>query len=206
MSRLRAAVVLGLLVALGAGSRVLAHGEETLELGAERVQPGGSVEVRGDLGTGERFGVALISQVDGTRWVVGSIAASEEGHFDGYVTVPPETPAGDYLVEVTAEGVVDAATARAPIAIAGSPIGSDGERPDQAEGFAGPPGSGSPGGGPVAVGVLPSRSGTPAAPAEPETTSNQMPGVTLAAGVLVGVLAVVVLGRTIARRARPDRR
>ena len=204
MSCLRAALVLGLLVALGAGSRVLAHGEETLELGAERVQPGGTVEVRGDLGTGERFEVALISQVDGSRWVVGTIDALEEGHVDGYVTVPPETPAGDYFVEVTAEGVVDAATMRARIAIAGSPIGSDGERPDQADGLPGPATSSFPGGGPAAVGVLPSRSGPVDAPAEPEVAPNRLAIATVAAGV-VGVLALVVIGGAILLRARTDR-
>jgi hypothetical protein len=197
-------LALGLLLAPGTGLSVFAHGEETLELGAERVQPGGSVEVRGDLGTGGRFGVALISKEDGSRWSLGTIAAVEEGHFDGYVTLPPDLPMGDYLVEVTAAEAVDPATARAPIVIVGSAIGPGGERPDQAEGLPGPSTSGFPGGDRATSGVAPSRSGSHAEPVAPAAAPRPLSVVTVAAGVL-GVLVLGVLGGAIARRTRADR-
>ena len=54
-----AAVVVLLALAVGPAA---AHGELFFQLGAERVQPGGTVELRADLGAGEAFDVTLISK------------------------------------------------------------------------------------------------------------------------------------------------
>jgi hypothetical protein len=197
-------LALGLLLASGAASSVAAHGEETLELGADRVQPGGSVEVRGDLGAGERFEVALISQADGSRRTLATIQAIEEGHFDTYVTIPPDAPSGAYLVEVTAQDVADATTARVPFAIAGSRLGPDGDRPDQAEGLPGSRASGPTVDEPSAGGVRPARSATVPEATEPRAAGQPLLGLTLVGGVLV-FLAVVVLAGALFRRLRAVR-
>jgi hypothetical protein len=107
-----------------------AHGQFILQLGAERVQPGGAIEVRGDLGVGEAFEVALIAKADGGRRLIATIPATEEGHFLTYVTVPSDVPVGDYLLEVA----VDLSVIRAPLTVAGSPItGEVGDGPDHAD-------------------------------------------------------------------------
>jgi hypothetical protein len=107
-----------------------AHGQFMLQLGAERVQPGGAIEVRGDLGAGEAFEVALIAKADGGRRLIATIPATEEGHFLTYVTVPSDVPVGDYLLEVA----VDLSVIRAPLTVAGSPItGEVGDGPDHAD-------------------------------------------------------------------------
>jgi hypothetical protein len=199
-----AALIVGLVLGLGACPTAFAHGEETLELGAERVQPGGSVEVRGDLGAGQRFAVSLISRIDGSRRAIATIAATEEGHFDAYVTVPPDLRAGDYVLEVTAQEVADPAAARAPIAIVGSPVESEGERPDQAEGLLGPAASGITVGEPAAAGARPSRSASVTQPTDSAAAQEPLSGLALAGGV-VGILALVALGGAIVRRARTDR-
>ena len=112
-----------------------AHDDVLLQLSAERIQPGGTVEVRGDLGAGESFEVALIAQTDGSRRVIATIPAIEEGHFQAFVVVPANTSAGDYLVEVA----VDLTAVRASLTIAGSPIGAEGgEGPEQEEGLVQP--------------------------------------------------------------------
>ncbi len=114
-----------------------AHGQLILQLGAERVQPGGTIEVRGDLGVGEAFEVALIAKADAGRRLIATIPAIDEGHFQAYVTIPADTPTGDYLVEVA----VDLSVVRAPLTIVGSAIvGADGvgDGPDHADPLIGP--------------------------------------------------------------------
>ena len=197
-------LVLGLLLASGAASSTLAHGEDTLELGADRVLPGGSLEVRGDLGAGERFEVALISQVDGSRRTIATILAIEEGHFDTYVTIPPDAPSGAYLVEVTGQDVADAATARVRLAVVGSRLGEGGDRPDQAEGVTRPAGSGSVVDEPAVGGAQPSRSASDAEPGDSLVAEGTFPGLALIGG-LAGGLALVGVGGATVRRRRAHR-
>jgi hypothetical protein len=108
---------------------VAAHGELVFQLGAERVVPGGVVEVRGDLATGDTVEIALISKADGTRRSIATLADFEEGHFQGYVTIPTDVIAGDYLVEAGTDSI----SARAPLTVAGSAALAGGERSDQGE-------------------------------------------------------------------------
>ena len=112
-------------------AQVAAHGQLILELGADRIQPGAAVEVRGDLGSGEQFEIALISKVDGSRRPIGIVPATDEGHFQSYVTVPADVTPGDYLVEAS----FDLLVVRAPLTVAGAPIEAGGEGPDQADGL-----------------------------------------------------------------------
>jgi len=108
---------------------VAAHGELILQLGSERVAPGGVVEVRGDLGMGSTVQIVLISKADGSRRPIATLEDFEEGHFQQYVTIPPDVAAGDYLVEAG----TDVVTVRAPLAIVGSAAVEGGDRPDQGE-------------------------------------------------------------------------
>jgi hypothetical protein len=108
---------------------VAAHGELVFQLGSERAAPGDVVEVRGDLGAGSTVEIVLISTADGTRRSIATLVDFEEGHFQAYVTIPADQPAGDYLVEAGTESVA----VRAPLTIAGSAAEQGGERPDQDE-------------------------------------------------------------------------
>ena len=191
-------VVAWLLVAFGS-SPVVAHGELTLELGAERIQPGGSIEVRGDLGNGEAFDVSLIAKADGSRRMIATIPAIEEGHFQAFVTIPADVAVGDYLVEVA----VGVSVVRAPLTVAGSPVdGGDGAGPEQEEGLLQPLPSGFGTGAGV---VAPS-----ARPADSSAAGNQggrasIGGVAvLAVAVIaaVGILAGIGAGAR-ARRSTP---
>jgi len=111
-----------------------AHGELVFQLGSERAAPGDVVEVRGDLGAGSTVEIVLISTVDGTRRSIATLVDFEEGHFQAYVTIPLDQPAGDYLVEAGTESIA----VRAPLTIAGSAAEVGGERPDQDEGLLAP--------------------------------------------------------------------
>ena len=106
-----------------------AHGELVFQLGSERAAPGDVVEVRGDLGAGTMVEIVLISTADGTRRSIATITDFEEGHFQAYVTIPVDQPAGSYLVEAGSESIA----VRAPLTIAGSAAEQGGERPDQDE-------------------------------------------------------------------------
>ena len=111
---------------------VAAHGETFFQLGAERVQPGGSVEVRADLGAGEAFDLTLIGRGDGARRFLATLAATEEGHLQTYLTIPADVAAGEYLVEIA----YDVTVLRAPLTVAGAPIaGEEGQLPGQDEGI-----------------------------------------------------------------------
>lgn len=132
MPRLPAAIAVGLLLALGAASSAFAHGEETLELGADRVRPGGSLEVRGDLGSGAAFDITLIAVDDLSRRLLTTVAASEEGHVQAYITIPLDVPAGDYLIEVTN----DVTVMRSALTVAGAPVaGEEGQLTGRDEGL-----------------------------------------------------------------------
>jgi hypothetical protein len=73
----------------------------------------------------------LISVTDGSRRLLGTIPAVEEGHFQANVIVPADVPLGDYLLEAGVQNVA----IRAPLSIAGTPIVGEGGAggPDQAD-------------------------------------------------------------------------
>lgn len=191
--RLASVGVIAWLLVLFGSSPVAAHGELTLELGAERVQPGGSIEVRGDLGSGEAFEVSLIASADGSRRVIATIPTIDEGHFQSYVTVPADLAGGDYLVEVA----VGLSVARAPLVVAGPPVdGGGGAGPEQEEGLVQPMPSGF-GVGPGVVARGPNPADSSAATNQGDRYSN----VAVLAAALIAAAGIAV-GLRIVRRAR----
>ena len=199
-----AAVAVVAVVAAMSSAPVAAHGQPILQLGAERIQPGGSVEVRGDLGIGEVFEVALIAKADGSRRLIATIPAVEEGHFQSFVTVPADVAVGDYLLEVA----VDLSVVRAPLTVAGSPIGGeDGGGPDQGDGLGQPLASGLAGGA-GGAGGLGARSSDPALPGGPPTSTrtgrSPIDGVVIiAAAAAIAIGALGGLRLVVRGRARP---
>lgn len=180
------------LVAISVASTA-AHDGVLLQLGAERIQPGGTVEVRGDLGAGEAFEVALITSADGSRRVIATISATEEGHFQSFVVVPADVSAGNYLLEVA----VDLTVVRAPLTIAGSPIdAAGGEGPEQEEGLVQPVPPGFGGGQPASAAP-----GVEAIP--PDSTSVDRSSIAGAVAIgVAGILGAALLGGLQLRKRR----
>jgi hypothetical protein len=112
---------------------VAGHGELLFEVGPERVAPGGVIEVRGDFGAGDSVEIVMISRGDEARRSIATVVDFEEGHFQSYLTVPADLPAGDYVVAAVSETI----TMRAQLRVAGVPILPGGERPDQDEALIG---------------------------------------------------------------------
>jgi hypothetical protein len=195
------------LVALGPGAgTALAHGETFFQLGAERIQPGGQVEIRADLGAGDAFEVTLVAKADGGRRILGTIPATDEGHLQAYLTIPADVPAGDYLVELA----YDLTVLRAPLTVAGAPIGSgeEGQPPGQDDGFAAPSSSGGAAAGPVTPGsgsIAPA--GGPSSVRGTRSAGDGLVALVLAGGGAVALLvALRVLGARRRRPGRPDGR
>ena len=197
MDRLSVALGLVVFLMLGPGSVAVAHGERTIELGSDRVQPGGAVEVRADLGSGEMFEIALISKDDGSRRVISTVPATEDGHFHGYVTVPADVLPGDYLVEASA----DLAVARVQLTVAGAPIADGLGGGPEREGFA--PAVASQGG--AGAGEPSARSAGGAAPAASATAPRDgVQGLAIMASA--GLVAIVlVTGLRLGHRASRSR-
>jgi hypothetical protein len=133
-------LAVALLVLSAAG--VTAHGGvPTLQLGAERINPGGTIELLGDMTT---EGTVELSLVGGTTVrSLGNAVADYEGHFQMFVIVPVDIAAGRYTVH--AESAVERASA--PLVVAGPPLGGEeGQLPGQDEARAGvQPGASGPG-------------------------------------------------------------
>jgi hypothetical protein len=115
---------------------VTAHGGvPRLQLQADRINPGGSLELRGDM-TGDEPVELTLEAGDGSTLALGSVEADWEGHFVTSVTIPADTAAGTYVVRVTSP--FEEATTR--IVVAGPPLqlGEEGQPLGQDEARAGP--------------------------------------------------------------------
>ena len=112
---------------------VAAHGGvPTLQPGAERINPGGTIELLGDMTTEGPVELRLVAGT--TVRSLGSAIADYEGHFQVFVIVPVDVPSGEYTVH--AESTVERASA--PLVVAGLPIGGEeGQLPGQDEARAG---------------------------------------------------------------------
>jgi hypothetical protein len=121
------------IVVLSAVGPAAAHGELLFQVGPERVAPGGVIEVRGDFGAGDSVEIVMISRADDARRSIATVVDFEEGHFQSYLTVPVDLPAGDYVVEAVSETI----TMRAQLTVAGVAIAAGGERPNQDEALVG---------------------------------------------------------------------
>jgi hypothetical protein len=192
------AALVALLLALVAPGIALGHGPGGPWLAAEpyQVNPGGTVEIRGDnLGADEEVAISLMT--GGTATDLGVGTTDGEGHLVAFVAIPADLPAAPYgLMGRTASGSI----ARGTITVAGPPIGeSDGG--NQLE--RGP------------IGVVPSVGaalassngavGGQAAQGAP-TSVGATGGATDALFLLGGlVVAVALVGVPLARRSRRDR-
>jgi hypothetical protein len=133
---------------------VLAHGDETVFVAEPAVvAPGDGLGVRADLLASGPIELSLIG-ADGTRIVVDVVQETEEGHFERFVTVPPDLSAGHWTLVATTEGAPIASTT---LEVAGGAAGADGggQGPrDDDDGLLAP----------LASDWRASRSGAPAAP------------------------------------------
>lgn len=184
-----AAAILGLVTVAPA----IAHGELIFQLGAERIEPGGSVEIRGDIGVGTSVEIVLIGKADGSRRSLGTLGDFEDGHFQGYVTIPADVAVGEYLLEAGTESIA----VRAPLVVAGSAVVEGGDRPGQDEPFVAPMPSGL---GQAAVATL--QPGAPLGPAVGGGSRDAWPTspVLVAAILVIGAVGLLVGLRLAARR------
>jgi hypothetical protein len=111
---------LGVALVLVVTGRVLAHGPggPWLIIEPYQVNPGGTVEVRGDnLGADEEVTISLVVGGESTDLGVGT--SDGEGHLEVFVTIPADVPAAGYgLIGRTASGSI----ARGTFTVAGPPI------------------------------------------------------------------------------------
>jgi len=153
-------------------------GAPTLQVAAERVNPGGTLDLLGDMTTEGRVDIQLVAPAEAYVWSLGSVEADHEGHFRLFLIVPAEVPTGEY--HVRAQMATEQATTA--IVIAGPPVaGEEGQPPGQDEALAG---AAAPAVGPTAPVIAEPASG-PVFPATP-------PGAHIPTMVLV-VAAVVAL-------------
>ena len=106
-------------------SQASAHGGiPSLQLTADRINPGGSVELRGDM-TGDEPVDLSLQAGDGSTLALGRIETDWEGHFVTAVSIPADVAAGTYIVRVTSP--FEEATTR--LVVAGPPLlpGAEGQ-------------------------------------------------------------------------------
>jgi hypothetical protein len=114
------AAPLGLALAILLVGPVLGHGPggPWLTLEPYQVNPGGTIEVRGDnLGADEEVTITLV--VAGRPTDLGVATTDGEGHLSAFVTIPADVPAADYgLIGRSVSGSI----ARGTFTVAGPPI------------------------------------------------------------------------------------
>ena len=181
-----------------------AHGgTATLQVPASRVNPGGTLELLGDMTAEGPVELYLIAG-DGLVRSLGTATADVAGHFQSYITLPADLPTGDYAV--TARSAVDEAMNRLTIAGLPVPAGEDGTLPGQDDIFAGST-AGTPQTEPISASALPIVGGTGAAGRPSETFGH--PGPVGLVEVLVAVVLAVGLafgfGGIVRLRARNAR-
>ena len=108
--------------ALLLSATVLAHGGETFFIAEpSRVAPGEAVGVRADLLTSGPVRLSLAG-TDGTRVEAGVIEETVDGHFEVFLEIPTDLPAGHWTLLAEADGVAIASTT---IEVAGTPVGEE---------------------------------------------------------------------------------
>ena len=117
------ALTIGIAWLLAFAGAASAHGGvPTLQLQVDRINPGGSVELRGDMTGDEPVDVSLRAG-DGSTLALGQIETDWEGHFVTAVTIPADVAAGTYIVRVASP--FEEATTR--LVVAGPPLLPDAE-------------------------------------------------------------------------------
>jgi hypothetical protein len=188
--------VLSLSLAIVSG--VSAHGGvATLQLGSERINPGGTLELLGDMATEGSVEITLVAEADGSVLALGTVQADYDGHFQAFLAVPDELPNGSYVVR--ARAAIDEASA--PIVIAGAQVaGEEGQLPGQDEALAGGIAAPAPGGSPAAAAVVTPRSSAPSQPSQPA----DLPVTLLVVAIVVtGAIFLGGLARARSRLGRP---
>jgi len=172
---------------LAAVSIVDAHGGvATLQLGSERVNPGGTLELLGDMTAEGPVDIGIVAGAGGEPMQLGTATADETGHFLVYMTVPSDLPVGSYVVR--ARSASDEASA--PLSVVGHPLtGDDGQLPGQDEALAGVPTS------PPFASVVPDR----LAPRPPAPSASAMD---IVVPLAVGLVVALGLGAFVRLRAR----
>jgi hypothetical protein len=109
---------------------VLAHGDETVSVAEPAVvAPGDGLGVRADLIASGPIGLSLVG-ADGTRVEVGIVEETDDGHFERFVTVPADMPAGHWTLVATADGASVASTTFEIAGSAAADVGGQGPRDD----------------------------------------------------------------------------
>jgi hypothetical protein len=179
----------GWIVLLALPVAALAHGGvASLQVVAERVNPGGTLELLGDMSSEGPVDIAVAAEPDGTARSLGHAQADAEGHFQAFLTVPADLPSGTYAVLARA----GAEEARSSVVVSGPPIGDGGgDQAGQDEPL-------------VVAAPIPASQG-PAAPAATVDRSSPVP---TGPGADIGLVAIVsaiglVAALVIGAMARP---
>jgi len=182
-----AAVVIASLWLLASVSIVDAHGGvPTLQLGSERVNPGGTLELLGDMTAEGPVDIGIVAGAGGEPRQLGTATADETGHFLVYMSVPSDLPVGSYVVR--ARSASDEASA--PVSVVGVPLtGDDGQLPGQDEALAGVPTS------PPIASAVPDR----LAPRPPTPSAGP---IDVVVPLAVGLVVALGLGALVRLRAR----
>jgi hypothetical protein len=187
-----AVVAAAVLVAVFVPSAFGHGGVPTLQVTAERVHPGGTLDLLGDMTTEGPVDIQLVAPAEADVWSLGSVEADYEGHFRSFLIVPADVPVGEYRVR--AQMATEQATTS--IVVAGPPIaGEDGQLPGQDEAFAGAAASAA---GPTAQPV--------SGPASGVVQRTTPPGADIPTTLLVVAAVValaVLLGTVLRSRGRP---
>lgn len=164
-------------------------GSPTLQVGAERVNPGGTLEVIGDLKAEGTVALTLVAGTGGTPRPLGTASADHDGNFQAFVIVPADVPAGSYSVRARSE--VDEASV--PILVGRVPEtgADDGRLPGQDEALAGTGASSN---------AVPSIA-VPVAP-EPDAVETSVGVIPIALVVLVAVVLAFAIGTLAKARSR----
>ena len=186
-------VAIGALASLLLAASASAHGGvPTLQVNTDRINPGGTVELRGDM-TGDEPVELSLQAGDGSTLALGTIETDWEGHFVAALTMPVDVAAGTYVVRVQSpfeEATTKIVVAGPPLAQAGAgqPLGRD-------EAFAG------------SIAVASAPAGQPATqwvpPAGADSTIRVIGAVLVVALVLLVAFGMGRVARLRARRIDP---
>ena len=115
--------VVGAFAALLLATSATAHGGvPTLQLSTDRINPGGTVELRGDM-TGDEPVQLSLEAGDGSSLALGAIETDWEGHFVAALTMPVDVAAGTYIVRV--KSPFEEATTK--VGVSGPPLAQEAE-------------------------------------------------------------------------------
>jgi hypothetical protein len=111
--------------AMASPGQATAHdGITRLLTSPDHVNPGGTVDVRGEDLPADSAVTLSLADDDGRRLELGIGEADGEGHLLATLVIPSDLPAGSYLLEATVDGIEPLS---ATVVVQGAPIDADGE-------------------------------------------------------------------------------